>query len=277
MRKTGSPRSITPPAAKLFSPFKAIVYISLAGGVDSFKILTPGPSNCPLYNEYIKARGLDGVVAPLIYQHLLRTPRVNKNDKTTKLVDSTTLNCDVLDEDLAPETFTFIIHFMVMITSAVLLVELVNFIWIGCPHVPAALDVKHHIVRLALYLDQSRLCELKKEAAVFHLWCYLIQKFDVSIQLITILKHLQSNSCISAQNLLFMLYWLPFSGSRQSLPNNDSREETFSGKFRGDVYQGPARFQKKALSLATSIFSSFFIPYCASTNSGQCEVVMKNV
>ena len=70
---------------------------------------------------------------------------------------------------------------MVVIISAVLLVELVNFIWIGCPHVPAALDVKHHIVGLAFYLDQSHLGKLKKEASVVHLWCYLIQKFDVSI------------------------------------------------------------------------------------------------
>ena len=154
------------------------------------------PKECGLIKNPMHPVVLDEVVASLIDRHLLGAPRggcktssgltssskiANKNDKTTKLVDSTTLNCDVLDEDLAPETFTFIIHFMVMITSAVLLVELVNFIWIGCPHVPAALDVKHHIVRLALYLDQSRLCKLKKEAAVFHLWCYLIQKFDVSL------------------------------------------------------------------------------------------------
>jgi uncharacterized protein (DUF1501 family) len=58
VRKTGSPRSITPSAAKSSSPYKAIVYISLAGGVDSFNILTPGPSNCTLYNEYMDARGM---------------------------------------------------------------------------------------------------------------------------------------------------------------------------------------------------------------------------
>jgi len=57
VRKTGSPRSITPPAAKSSSIYKAIVYINLAGGVDSFNILTPGPSNCALYHEYMEARG----------------------------------------------------------------------------------------------------------------------------------------------------------------------------------------------------------------------------
>ena len=57
MRKTGSPRSTTPPAAKSSSPYKAIVYISLSGGADSFNILTPGTSDCPLYDEYFEARG----------------------------------------------------------------------------------------------------------------------------------------------------------------------------------------------------------------------------
>lgn len=57
VRKTGSPRSITPPAAKSTSPYKAIVYINLAGGADSFNILTPGASGCSLYNEYWIARG----------------------------------------------------------------------------------------------------------------------------------------------------------------------------------------------------------------------------
>jgi hypothetical protein len=33
------------------------VYINLSGGVDSFNILTPGASNCPLYGEYLAARG----------------------------------------------------------------------------------------------------------------------------------------------------------------------------------------------------------------------------
>ena len=29
----------------------------MAGGADSFNILTPGPSGCSLYNEYYEARG----------------------------------------------------------------------------------------------------------------------------------------------------------------------------------------------------------------------------
>ena len=181
MRKTGSPRSITPPEAKLFSPFKAIVYISLAGGVDSFKILTPGPSNCPLYNEYIKARGLDGVVAPLIYQHLLRTPRVNKNDKTTKLVDGKTLAGVVLDKDLASETFAFrILLLMMMVICAVLLVHLVNFTWIRFPREPAAFDMKHHTAGPPVYMDQSHSCKQRKDAAVFHPGSYLLENFAVS-------------------------------------------------------------------------------------------------
>ena len=58
MRKTGSLRSITPPTAKSSSPYKAIVYISLTGGADSFNILTPGPSDCvELYEAYKAARG----------------------------------------------------------------------------------------------------------------------------------------------------------------------------------------------------------------------------
>ena len=58
MRKSGSPRTITPPKAKSSSPYKAIVYVNLAGGVDSFNILTPGPEDCLLYEEYSKARGV---------------------------------------------------------------------------------------------------------------------------------------------------------------------------------------------------------------------------
>ena len=57
MRKTGSPRAITPPKSKSSAPYKAIIYIALSGGVDSFNILTPGPSNCSLYKEYMEARG----------------------------------------------------------------------------------------------------------------------------------------------------------------------------------------------------------------------------
>ena len=58
VRKSGSPRTITPPKAKSSSPYKAIVYVNLAGGVDSFNILTPGPEDCLLYEEYSKARGV---------------------------------------------------------------------------------------------------------------------------------------------------------------------------------------------------------------------------
>ncbi|KAL7554934.1 hypothetical protein ACHAWF_018496 [Thalassiosira exigua] len=58
LRKTGAPRPITPPATKSSSPYKAIVYINLAGGADSFNILTPGTSGCAsLYDEYFEARG----------------------------------------------------------------------------------------------------------------------------------------------------------------------------------------------------------------------------
>jgi uncharacterized protein (DUF1501 family) len=57
VRKTGSPRSISPSPAKSASPYKAIVYINLSGGVDSFNILTPGAKFCPLYNEYFAERG----------------------------------------------------------------------------------------------------------------------------------------------------------------------------------------------------------------------------
>ena len=57
MRKTGSQRAITPPAAMSSSPYKAIVYINLSGGVDSFNVLVPGSSDCTLYDEYFEARG----------------------------------------------------------------------------------------------------------------------------------------------------------------------------------------------------------------------------
>lgn len=56
-RKSGTARDATPPLDKSGSPYKAIVYIHLSGGVDSFNILTPGASNCPLYDEYFEARG----------------------------------------------------------------------------------------------------------------------------------------------------------------------------------------------------------------------------
>lgn len=59
IRQTGNKRSITPPAVKSSKPYKAIVYINLAGGADSFNILTPGASGgcSSLYNEYWEARG----------------------------------------------------------------------------------------------------------------------------------------------------------------------------------------------------------------------------
>ena len=94
-------------------------------------------------------------------------------------MEGKSLNCVVIDE-FASKTFAFRIPRMVMMISVVLLVYLVNFIWIRCPHVPAALDVTHHAVGLALYLDQSHLCKLKIEAAMFHLWSYLIEKLHVS-------------------------------------------------------------------------------------------------
>lgn len=62
VRKNGSfSRSTTPPSAKSSSPYKAIVYINLAGGADSFNILTPGSTDCTsLYDEYWEARGRGG-------------------------------------------------------------------------------------------------------------------------------------------------------------------------------------------------------------------------
>ena len=59
MRKTGAPRFATRPDKPSRRPYKAIVYINLAGGVDSFNILTPHSNgkNCALYDEYFEARG----------------------------------------------------------------------------------------------------------------------------------------------------------------------------------------------------------------------------
>ena len=58
MRKTGSPRSVTPTLPKSTDPYKAIVFIDLVGGIDSFNILTPhSEGDCYLYEEYFKARG----------------------------------------------------------------------------------------------------------------------------------------------------------------------------------------------------------------------------
>lgn len=58
VRKTGNPRTVTPPAPKSSAPYKAIVYINLAGGIDSYNVLTPHPDKgCYLYDEYFQARG----------------------------------------------------------------------------------------------------------------------------------------------------------------------------------------------------------------------------
>ena len=63
MKKTGSKRTVTPPAKKSSAPYKAIVYIYLNGGLDSFNLLTPhNDSGCYLYDNYLQARGgSDGV------------------------------------------------------------------------------------------------------------------------------------------------------------------------------------------------------------------------
>lgn len=58
IRRTGDTRPVTPPVVPSNKPYKAIVYVNLAGGVDSFNILTPGGS-CPLYDDYFIARGGD--------------------------------------------------------------------------------------------------------------------------------------------------------------------------------------------------------------------------
>ena len=155
------------------------------------------PKECGLIKNPMNPAVLDEVVTSLTERYLLGAPRgscktssgltfsskiANKNDKTIKLVEGNALNCVDLDKDLAYEAFAFRIPFMVMMMSAVLLVYLVNFIWIRCTHAPAALDVKHHTVGrgLALNLDQSHLCKLKNEAAMFHLWSYIKEKNDVS-------------------------------------------------------------------------------------------------
>ena len=57
-RQTGIPRDATPPLPSR-RPYKAIVYINLAGGADSFNILTPhhNRNKCPLYEDYFESRG----------------------------------------------------------------------------------------------------------------------------------------------------------------------------------------------------------------------------
>lgn len=63
VKRTGSSRTVTPPASKSSEPYKAIVYIYLGGGLDSFNLLTPHSNGgCALYDNYFQARGgIDGV------------------------------------------------------------------------------------------------------------------------------------------------------------------------------------------------------------------------
>eukprot|EP00804_Cyclotella_cryptica_P005395 CCRYP_017085-RA/>CCRYP_017085-RA protein AED:0.06 eAED:0.06 QI:162/1/1/1/1/0.96/28/3961/2317 len=63
LKKTGSKRAVTPPATKSSAPYKAIVYIYLSGGLDSYNLLTPhNDSGCYLYDNYFQARGGPGGV-----------------------------------------------------------------------------------------------------------------------------------------------------------------------------------------------------------------------
>ena len=59
LRKTGAPRAVTPPPEMSSTPYKAIVYINLFGGADSFNMLTPhrNGGSCDLYRDYYEARG----------------------------------------------------------------------------------------------------------------------------------------------------------------------------------------------------------------------------
>lgn len=59
LRKTGTPRAVTPPPEMSSTPYKAIVYINLFGGLDSFNFLTPHRNGgaCALYSNYFEARG----------------------------------------------------------------------------------------------------------------------------------------------------------------------------------------------------------------------------
>lgn len=58
LRKTGLPRALTPQPNSTSSDYKAIVYVDLFGGADSFNILTPHPDGgCYLYDDYFAARG----------------------------------------------------------------------------------------------------------------------------------------------------------------------------------------------------------------------------
>ena len=58
LRKTGLPRALTPQPNSTSSDYKAIVYVDLFGGADSFNVLTPHPDGgCYLYHDYYAARG----------------------------------------------------------------------------------------------------------------------------------------------------------------------------------------------------------------------------
>lgn len=53
-----TPRQVTPAAAKSSLPYKAIVFINLSGGLDSYNILTPyDDPSCYLYEDYYQNRG----------------------------------------------------------------------------------------------------------------------------------------------------------------------------------------------------------------------------
>lgn len=123
---------------------------------------------------------LDVVMASMIDQHSLRTPRevyktssgvtsssniVNKNDKPIKLVDRKALDGVVLDEDLASESFDFRILLMVTI----LLLHFVKFTWIRCPHEPATFDMKHHTAGLHVYMNQSHSCNQRSNVSSWEL------------------------------------------------------------------------------------------------------------
>jgi len=55
------PRAIVPPTPTLARPYKAVVYMYLAGGADTYNMLVPH-SNCgtnDLYNQYRTIRGVN--------------------------------------------------------------------------------------------------------------------------------------------------------------------------------------------------------------------------
>jgi hypothetical protein len=59
LRKTGASRPVTPPPKMSSTPYKAVVYINLFGGLDSFNVLTPHKNggSCSLFDDYFEARG----------------------------------------------------------------------------------------------------------------------------------------------------------------------------------------------------------------------------